>query len=85
MNATSAVTISRCSLALYTKSGTVRELFGVLAGTLVTCGRDNVVRVLDLRTFEPRATLRAPGFAVGAVWTNASLGPDERHAAAGAD
>ena len=58
-------------------------LCGVLAGTLVTCGRDNVVRVLDLRTFEPRATLRAPGFAVGAVWTNASLGPDECHAAAG--
>ena len=54
------------------------------AGTLVTCGRDNVVRVVDLRTFEPRVTLRAPGFAVGAVWTNACLGPDERHAAAGA-
>ena len=41
------------------------------------------MRVVDLRTFEARATLRAPGFAVGAVWTNACLGPDERHAAAG--
>ena len=49
----------------------------------MTCGRDNAVRVVDLRAFEPRATLRAPGFAVGAVWTNACLGPDERHAAAG--
>jgi hypothetical protein len=53
------------------------------AGTLVSCGRDNVVRVVDLRMFEARATLKAPGFAVGAVWTNACLGPDERHAAAG--
>ncbi len=43
------------------------------------------MRVVDLRTFEARATLRAPGFAVGAVWTNACLGPDERHAAAGAE
>ena len=54
-----------------------------MAGTLVSCGRDNVVKVVDLRMFEARATLKAPGFAVGAVWTNACLGPDERHAAAG--
>lgn len=54
------------------------------AGTMLTCGKDNVLKVLDLRTFEERAALRAPGFAVGAVWSNACLGPDERHAAAGA-
>ena len=58
--------------------------FVVNAGTMLTCGKDNVLKVLDMRTFEERAALGAPGFAVGAVWTNACLGPDELHAAAGA-
>ena len=53
------------------------------AGTMLTCGKDNVLKLVDLRMFEERAVLRAPGFAVGAVWTNACLGPDELHAAAG--
>jgi hypothetical protein len=54
------------------------------AGCVVTAGKDNALRVVELRTLKPRATLRAPGFAVGGYWAGLALGPDERHAAAGA-
>ena len=61
--------------------------FGCLAlafaGVVLTAGKDNTLRVVDMRTFEPRAALRASGFAVGGVWAGATLGPDEKHAAAG--
>lgn len=51
---------------------------------MLTAGKDNTLRLVDLRTLRPRLTLRASGYAVGGVWTGAALGPDERHAAAGA-
>lgn len=53
------------------------------ADCVLTAGKDNTLRVVDLRTLKPRLTLRAPGYAVGGVWTGAALGPDEKHAAAG--
>lgn len=56
---------------------------GGLGGIVMTAGKDNVVRVVDTRTFRPLALLRAPGFAVGGVWGGCALGPDESHAAAG--
>jgi len=56
---------------------------GALGGSILTVGKDNMLRITDTRTFRPRAQLRAPGFAVGGVWAGAALGPDERHAAAG--
>ncbi len=50
---------------------------------MLTAGKDNTLRLVDLRTLRPRLTLRSPGYAVGGVWTGAALGPDEKHAAAG--
>ena len=50
----------------------------------MTAGKDNALRVVELRTLKPCATLRAPGFAVGGYWAGLALGPDEKHAAAGA-
>lgn len=56
---------------------------GGLGGLVLTCGKDNKLRVVDLRTLQPLATLHAPEFAVRGVWAGCTLGPDERHAAAG--
>lgn len=50
----------------------------------MTAGKDNALRVVELRTLKPRDTLRAPGFAVGGYWAGLALGADEKHAAAGA-
>ena len=50
----------------------------------MTCGKDDLVKLTDARTFQVAASLRAPGFHVGGVWCKACLGPDERHIAAGA-
>ncbi|KAK9848571.1 hypothetical protein WJX84_006780 [Apatococcus fuscideae] len=36
-----------------------------------------------MRTFEVRASMRAPGFCVDTVWSSAALSPDERYVTAG--
>lgn len=57
---------------------------GPHSGTLVlTCGKDNLLRVVDVRRFEVLHTLSAPSFSVGGAWTAACLSPSERRAAAG--
>ncbi len=53
------------------------------AGAVLTCGKDNAVKVTDARSFQVQPAMSAPGFAVGGVWSKACLGPDERHCAAG--
>ena len=50
---------------------------------VLTCGKDDLVKLTDARTFQVAASLRAPGFHVGGVWCKACLGPDEHHIAAG--
>ncbi|KAL4437310.1 hypothetical protein ABPG75_004449 [Micractinium tetrahymenae] len=55
-----------------------------LSGSLVlTCGKDNLLRCVDVRRFEVRHTLSAPSFTVGGAWTSACLSPTEHQAAAG--
>lgn len=55
-----------------------------LGGNLVlTCGKDNLLRCVDIRRFEVRHTLSAPSFTVGGSWTAACLSPTETQAAAG--
>ncbi|KAI3424821.1 hypothetical protein D9Q98_008207 [Chlorella vulgaris] len=55
-----------------------------LSGELVlTCGKDNLLRCVDVRRFEVRHTLSAPSFTVGGTWTSACLSPSETQAAAG--
>ncbi len=53
------------------------------AGAVLTCGKDNAVKVTDSRSFQVQPTMSAPGFAVGGVWSKACLDSDERHCAAG--
>lgn len=50
---------------------------------MLTCGKDNVVKVTDARSFQVQPAMSAPGFTVGGVWSKACLGPDEKHCAAG--
>ena len=52
-------------------------------GELLTCGRDNALRVVDVRTFGVVATLRHAAFRVGTNFARAAWAPDARHAAAG--
>ena len=49
----------------------------------MTCGKDNLLRLVDVRTFEVRSTLSAPTFVVGGAWATACLAPSEALAAAG--
>ena len=53
------------------------------AGVVLTCGKDNLLKLTDWRSFQVQRTLGAPGFHVGGVWCRACLGADERHTAAG--
>jgi autophagy-related protein 16 len=50
---------------------------------LLTNGRDNALRVLDVRTYGVLATLRAPTYRVGTNFARAAWAPDGAHAAAG--
>ena len=58
---------------------------GASGRTLLTCGRDNALRVVDLRTMEARGAVGPPGLklALGGK-VRAALAPDEGHAACGA-
>lgn len=58
---------------------------GVSGRTLLSCGRDNALRVVDLRMMEARGSLGPPGLklALGGK-VQAALAPDEGHAACGA-
>ncbi|KAK9787622.1 hypothetical protein WJX73_001530 [Symbiochloris irregularis] len=56
---------------------------GGRTGVVLTCGKDNCVRLVDARTFQVRKTLSAPGFMVATTSCTACLSPDETHAAAG--
>lgn len=57
---------------------------GLSGGLVLTCGKDNLLRAVDVRSFEVRATLSAPNrFVVGGAWCTACLSPNEALASAG--
>ena len=49
---------------------------------VLSCGRDDTLRLFDLRAFDCVRTMRAPDFRVGLNWAKASLSADGRFAAA---
>lgn len=59
------------------------EFAGWAAGLVLTCGRDNELKLVDMRTFEVRGSMRAAGFSVDTVWCSAAVSPDERYVTAG--
>jgi autophagy-related protein 16 len=50
---------------------------------VLSCGKDNMVKITDCRTFQVERQLRAPGFSVAGVWCKAAWGADERYVTAG--
>nr|XP_043889014.1 autophagy-related protein 16-1 isoform X1 [Solea senegalensis] len=50
---------------------------------LLTCSRDDVIKIIDLRTNAIRQTLRAQGFKCGADWTRVTFSPDGSYVAGG--
>ncbi len=50
---------------------------------MLTCGKDNLLKLTDWRSFQVQRTLHAPSFHVGGVWCRACMDADEHHAAAG--
>ncbi|XP_067841640.1 protein Atg16l2 [Heptranchias perlo] len=50
---------------------------------LLSCSRDDLLKVTDLRMNEVRQELRAEGFKCGADWTKAIFSPDGNYAVAG--
>nr|XP_057935313.1 autophagy-related protein 16-1 [Doryrhamphus excisus] len=50
---------------------------------LLTCSRDDVVKIVDLRTNAVRQTFSAPGFKCGADWTRVTFSPDGNFVAGG--
>uniref|UniRef100_A0A3P8VJ15 ATG16 autophagy related 16-like 1 (S. cerevisiae) n=1 Tax=Cynoglossus semilaevis TaxID=244447 RepID=A0A3P8VJ15_CYNSE len=50
---------------------------------LLTCSRDDVIKIIDLRTNAVKQTLGAQGFKCGADWTRISFSPDGSYVAGG--
>ncbi|XP_054650926.1 autophagy-related protein 16-1 isoform X2 [Dunckerocampus dactyliophorus] len=50
---------------------------------LLTCSRDDVVKIVDLRTNAVRQTFSAQGFKCGADWTRVTFSPDGNFVAGG--
>ena len=53
------------------------------AGSILTCGKDHLLKVVDVTNFQVKQELRSPGFQVGNTWCSAAMAADERHVAAG--
>lgn len=53
-------------------------------GQVLTAGKDNLLKLVDARTFEIRQVFRAARFSVGTIWCTPAISPDEQHVAAGA-
>ncbi|KAI1883222.1 hypothetical protein AGOR_G00243000 [Albula goreensis] len=50
---------------------------------LLTCSRDDLVKIIDLRSNAVRQSFSAQGFKCGADWTRVTFSPDGCHVAAG--
>ncbi|XP_041795992.1 autophagy-related protein 16-1 isoform X3 [Chelmon rostratus] len=50
---------------------------------LLTCSRDDLVKIIDLRTNAVRQTFNAQGFKCGADWTRVTFSPDGSYVAGG--
>ncbi|XP_056138950.1 autophagy-related protein 16-1 isoform X1 [Lampris incognitus] len=50
---------------------------------LLTCSRDDLVKIIDLRTNAVRQTFSAEGFKCGADWTRVTFSPDGSYVAGG--
>ncbi|XP_061828417.1 autophagy-related protein 16-1 isoform X1 [Nerophis lumbriciformis] len=50
---------------------------------LLTCSRDDLVKIVDLRTNAVRQTFSAQGFKCGADWTRVTFSPDGNYVAGG--
>ncbi|XP_072318164.1 autophagy-related protein 16-1 isoform X2 [Eucyclogobius newberryi] len=50
---------------------------------LLTCSRDDLLKIIDLRTAAVRQTFSAQGFKCGADWTRVTFSPDGSYVAAG--
>ncbi|KAL7400251.1 hypothetical protein ABVT39_009250 [Epinephelus coioides] len=50
---------------------------------LLTCSRDDLVKIIDLRTNAVRQTFSAQGFKCGADWTRVTFSPDGSYVAGG--
>uniref|UniRef100_A0ACB8FF05 Uncharacterized protein n=1 Tax=Sphaerodactylus townsendi TaxID=933632 RepID=A0ACB8FF05_9SAUR len=50
---------------------------------LLSCSRDNALKVIDLRTHNIQQEFRAEGFQCGSDWTKAVLSPDKSYALVG--
>ncbi|XP_049625266.1 autophagy-related protein 16-1 isoform X2 [Suncus etruscus] len=50
---------------------------------LLTCSRDDLLKIIDLRVNAVRQTFSAPGFKCGSDWTRVVFSPDGRYVVAG--
>ncbi|KAL3161687.1 hypothetical protein ABBQ38_008786 [Trebouxia sp. C0009 RCD-2024] len=56
---------------------------GTRNGTVLSCGKDNMLKTVNPQTFEVMQTLRAAQFSVGTIWCTPCISPDGQHVAAG--
>lgn len=52
-------------------------------GMVLSCGKDHTLKLVDMRSFQIKHTMRANGFSVGNTWCSATISADERHVASG--
>jgi len=50
---------------------------------VLACSRDNLITLMDVRTYGQLATFSADGFQVGCDWTRAAFSPDSEHICVG--
>jgi autophagy-related protein 16 len=50
--------------------------------TLLSCGRDDTLRLVDMRSFDVVRSFQSPAFRAGLNWTKATLSPDNAYVAA---
>lgn len=55
----------------------------ICSGTVLSCGKDNLLKTVNPQTFEVMQTFRAPQFSVGTIWCTPCISPDGQHVAAG--
>ena len=65
-------------------AGQVTGMALTLSGqALLSCGKDNQLKIVDLGTFKARRTFGGPHFRVGMSWCRPAFSPSEQHVAAG--
>lgn len=70
-------------LRMMSEPSIIMKAVCICSGTVLSCGKDNLLKTVNPQTFEVMQTFRAPQFSVGTIWCTPCISPDGQHVAAG--